>query len=232
MALSGISLLRPSVSGIGPKMNLPGISRIYHGGGTSGNSGYSSGGVVPPPAAAYMYDRLYVSANDFKAYPAFPPNGPSVRTLPNTLVTNVYSFNPSELDIIFAWVHLPSRYWKYQIAAPTDFRLTLHSYVDSASAAPNDVILWKAAVMYFRDMENLNVAGPAMTDIRKSCGTFSYQLCENVQNNFPILNPSGSIVETEGMFYIKIERVGNDAADTYPNEAHFLGASIDIPLRY
>lgn len=203
-------------------------SLIYHGG-PAGKQGFpaSSGG-----GSSYLYDRIWISSDELQSYPSFPPNGPSTRTLPNTLVTRVWTFAPDQLDIVFAWFALPSRYWTYATSAPTGLRLIPHYYVDSASVAPNDVIDFRAALIFFRCGEVINVAGPSMTALPSTCGVSNYQLCCQNHDDFPIINPYGASTEVEGIFYLKFERVGSDPSDTYPNEAHLLGIAVDIPLKF
>lgn len=200
-------------------------ARIYHGGG-AGRRGF-------PPAAAvattkYLYERIWIPANDFKAVTSNPPNGPATRVLPNGENEYVWIFTPSELDIIFTHFALPSRYWTYKTGAPTDINIRLYWYTDTTAAS---VIAWRLILGYFRDGETLNAVLPFFTDHNQVAGT-QYFLHASLYANFPLWNPSGSAAETEGAFYFKVARDGANAADTFPGESYLLGASVEFPLKY
>lgn len=203
--------------------------KIYHGGAMRKSAWPSGSGAA---GSSYLFDRVWIPATDFKPYPSYPPNGPSPRALPNTIVTYVYQFSPDQLDIIFAWVSLPSRYWTFITSAPTKLRLRPVYYTDNVVASPNNIIDFKAAVMWFPHGYTLNASGPSMTDIPSVCSPVAYGQEDSSVDDFPILNPHSDNSMIEGAFYVKFERVGNSAKDTYSNEAHVLGLMLEFPLDY
>jgi hypothetical protein len=200
-------------------------SSIYHGGGFGGCGGF---GGAPAASEKYLFERIWIPANDLKALSSNPPNGPSTRVLPNTVNTFVWIFTALELDLAFAWFHLPSRYWKYDFTAPTECTLRIYWYTDFTAAT---IIRWKAELNYVRNGETANFVPPALGTYDVAAGT-QYVLNVLTVPDFPINNPSGSILETEGAFYLKLGRDGANAADTFPQEAYILGASVEIPLKY
>jgi len=199
-------------------------AKIYHGGGMGGSKGFSPSS---SPVTTYNKERIWLNAEQFSSLSAYPPNGPTTRALPNTLNLRVYAFSPTELDLAFAWVPLPTSFWTYKLTAPTSCTLRTFWYTDNTSA---DIIAWRAELIYIRDMETLNFAMPSLTSMNEAAGT-QYQLHMQDYANFPIYNPSGSTAETEGAFYLKIGRDGPSAQDTFAFEAYLIAASIEFPLK-
>ena len=200
-------------------------SLIYHGGGMGGGGGFAGAAAA---SEKYLFERIYISATELKAHSTQPPNGPATRALPTTINTFVWIFTSTELDLVTAWFSLPSRYWKYQIAAPTECTLRLYWYTDNTSA---NVIAWRHELNYVRNGETLNFAPPALANSDLAAGT-QYLLNVTTLANYAINNPSGSAAETEGMFYVKVGRDGAAAADTFGFEAFLLGVSVEFPLKY
>lgn len=196
-------------------------SRIYHGGSLGGFKGFGGGS-----SAAIDKERIWINPKDMSALIAFPPNGPNCRQLPTTINTCVWVFSATELDLAFCWIPTPSKYWTYKLTAPTSCDLRFYWYTDNTSA---DIIAWRAELNYVRNGETLNFAPPALGQRNVAAGT-QYLLHVEEFLNFPINNPSGSILETEGMFYFKMGRDGAAAEDTFNFEAYLLGASIDFPI--
>lgn len=201
-------------------------SLTYHGGGFGGCGGFS--GAAAPAPASYLFERIWIPAAELQALTSNPPNGPGTRVLPATVNTRVWIFSAAELDLAFAWFCLPSRYWKYDFTAPTECTVRLYWYTDNTAAT---IIRWKAELNYVRDGETCNFAPPALGTYDSAAGT-QYLLHVQTLANFPINNPSGSVAETEGAFYLKLGRDGADAADTFAFEAFLLGASVEFPLKY
>lgn len=198
-------------------------SLIYHGGGFGGSGGFGGGS-----GEKNLFDRIWIPAEEMKAVSSNPPNGPSVRVLPNGVNEHVWIFTPAELDIAFAHFALPSRYWTYKVTAPTGIRIKIYWYTDTTAAT---IIAWRLILGYWRNGESMNVVPPFFTDLNQAAGTqYTIRVSEYV--NFPLWNPSGSTAETEGSFYLKVGRDGPNAADTFPGEAYLLGASVEIPLKY
>lgn len=198
-------------------------SKIYHGGSMGRGSGFSPASVPP---TSFNKERIWINAKDMSALIAFPPNGPNCRQLPTTINTCVWVFTPAELDLAFCWFPVPSKFWTYDLTAPTNCDLRFYWYTDNTSA---DIVAWRAELNYVRNGETLNFAPPALGNRDVAAGT-QYLLHVEEFLNFPINNPSGSALTTEGMFYFKMGRDGAAAADTFGFEAFLLGASIDFPL--
>ncbi|MFA5235091.1 MAG: hypothetical protein WC390_11890 [Sulfurimonas sp.] len=199
-------------------------SRIYHGGGLGRGNGFSGGGAVP--GTKYDFERVWIAANDLTPLTAFPANGPMTRSFPLTVGSRVMAFSASELDLVFAWICLPSKYWDFNFAVGCSLKLYWFNETTSAN-----IIAWRAEMNYIRHGETCNFAPPALNNMNIAAGT---QYLLNVQEyaNFPINNPSGSVVNSEGAFYVKVGRDGTAAEDTYAQEAYLLGVSIDFPLTY
>jgi hypothetical protein len=197
-------------------------SRIYHGGGMGGGRGFG-GGSSP---VAINKERIWLHTSDMTALQAFPPNGPNCRVLPTTINTCVWIFSAAELDLLFTWLPVPSKFWTYALTAPTGLDLRFYWYTDNTSA---DIIAWRAEINYVRNGETLNFAPPALGIRNVAAGT-QYLLHVEEFLNFPINNPTGSILETEGMFYFKMGRDGAAAEDTFGFESFLLGVSIDFPI--
>jgi hypothetical protein len=206
-------------------MPLSGTSRIYHGGGSGGRGGFPS---VPTVTEKFLFERIWIPTNDFKAVTSNPPNGPSTRVLPNGVNEFVWIFSPSELDIAFAHFCLPSRYWTYVVAAPTNLNVKIYWYTDTTAAT---IVSWRLILGYWRNGESMNVVPPFFSDLNQAAGT-QYTIKVSEYNNFPLWNPSGSVLNTEGSFYLKVARDGASAQDTFGGEAHLIGASVEIPLKY
>lgn len=206
-------------------MNLPGISRIYHGGGINTSRGF---GNAAPPAGTYLYERIWIPAEQFAPHNTNPPNGPGTRALPSTVNTYSYFFTPNELDLLYHWFCLPSRYWEYQLSAPTKCTLRLYWYVEVTSGSN---IRWAAELNYVRHNETMSFVPPALNALDHVAGT-QYALHVSTHADFPINNPSGSVTETEGMFYLKLGRDGAAAEDTFSSESYLLGASVELPLKF
>jgi hypothetical protein len=198
-------------------------NRISSNGGP-GRRGWSSSGSVAPTLNKIRIDR---HTSDFTPLSAYPPNGPSCRVLPTSINTCVYAFSPTELDLMFSWIPLPSKFWNYKLTAPTGCDLRFYWYTDNTSA---NIVCWRAELVYVRNGETCNFAPPALQVINVAAGT-QYNLNVTEILDFPITNPTGSAAETEGMFYLKMGRDGAAAEDTFGFEAYVLGASIDIPLK-
>lgn len=203
--------------------NIMQQSKIYHGGSMGRGSGFSAGSVPP---TSFNKERIWINAEQFSSLSAYPPNGPTTRALPNTLNLRVYAFSPTELDLAFCWIPLPTSFWTYKLTAPTSCTLRFFWYTDNTSA---DVVAWRGELIYIRDMETLNFAMPALTVMNEAAGN-KYQLHMQEYADFPIYNPSGSAAETEGAFYFKIGRDGPSAQDTFGFEAYLIAASIEFPL--
>lgn len=197
-------------------------AKVYHGGGMGRGSGFSP---AAAPVAA-LKERVWIDASAMNALVAFPPNGPTTRQLPTTINTRDWVFSAAELDLVFAWIPTPSKFWTYAITAPTALDLRFYWYTDNTSA---DIIAWRAEINYIRNGETVNFAPPTLGIRNVAAGT-QYLLHVEEFLDFPINNPSGSIAETEGMFYFKMGRDGAAAADTFAFEAYLLGASIDFPI--
>jgi hypothetical protein len=198
-------------------------SKIYHGGSMGRGSGFNAGAA---PAPAFNKERIWLHPSDMSALIAFPPNGPNCRALPTTINTCVWVFVADQLDLAFSWFPVPSKFWTYDLTAPTNCDLRFYWYTDNTSA---NIIAWRAELNYVRNGETLNFAPPALGTRDVAAGT-QYLLHVEEFLNFPINNPSGSALTTEGMFYFKMGRDGAAAADTFEFEAYLLGASIDFPL--
>lgn len=198
-------------------------SLIYHGGSTGKGNGFSPGAA---PAPTFNKERVWMNIEQFSSLAAFPPNGPTTRALPNTLNLRVYAFSSTELDLAFCWVPLPTSFWTFKLTAPTSCTLRTFWYTDNTSA---NVIAWRAELIYVRDMETLNFVMPSLTNMNEAAGN-QYQLHMQEYANFPIYNPSGSALETEGAFYLKIGRDATSADDTFDFEAYLIAASIEFPL--
>jgi len=203
--------------------NIMDQSKIYHGGSMSRGSGFSAGSVPP---TSFNKERIWINAEQFSSLSAYPPNGPITRALPNTLNLRVYAFSPTELDLAFCWIPLPTSFWTYKLTAPTSCTLRFFWYTDNTSA---NVVAWRGELIYIRDMETLNFVMPSLTSMNEAAGN-QYQLHMQEYANFPIYNPSGSVAETEGAFYFKIGRDGSSAEDTFGFEAYLIAASIEFPL--
>lgn len=197
------------------------ISKIYHGGSTNGSKGFSGAG-----GTLINKERVWINTKDLTALQAFPPNGPNCRVLPTTINTCVWVFSPTELDLAFCWVPLPSKFWTYKLTAPTSCDLRTYWYTDNTSA---DIIAWRAELNYVRNGETLNFAPPALNNMDAAAGT-QYFLHVQEYLDFPINNPSGSVATTEGAFYLKLGRDGAAAADTFQFESFLLGVTIDFPI--
>jgi len=197
-------------------------SKIYHGGSMGGSRGFSGGSSSP----LINKERIWINSKDLTALQAFPPNGPNCRVLPTTINACVWVFSPTELDLAFCWLPIPSKFWTYKLTAPTNCDLRLYWYTDNTSA---NIISWRAELNFVRNGETCNFAPPALINMDKAAGT-QYLLNVHEYLNFPINNPSGSVSLTEGMFYFKMGRDGAAAADTFGFEAYLLGASIDFPI--
>lgn len=199
---------------------------IYHGGGMGGGGGFA--GASGAITGKYVYERIWIPSKIFESVSGAAPNGPGTRTLPNGVNTFSWFFTPSELDIVYHHFALPSRYWKYQISAPTDCTLRIYWYTDTTAAT---IIAWRAMLNYVRDTETLNFVPPAFQNLNAAAGT-QYTLHVQTVANFPINNPSGSVAETEGTFYLKVGRDGVNASDTFAGESYLLGASVEFPLKF
>jgi len=199
-------------------------SRIYHGGGV-GRRGFPGGG-GGGGSTLYLYERIWIPADDFKAHPTFPPNGPMTRSLPNTVQTHVWAFTPNEQDMAFAWFGLPSKYWDYNLSVPTGINLRLYWY---AEVTASQQVCWAAELAYVRHGETLNFVPPAWTPMYKSPVT-QYILRADDYPDFPVYDTTGSGALTEGAFWLKIIRDGSNAADTFSSESYLLGVSVEIPL--
>lgn len=197
-------------------------SKIYHGGSVNGSRGFSGAAA----SEKYLFEKIWIPANDMKAHASFPPNGPAVRALPNTVQTFVWIYTPSEQDMAFAWFPVVSRYWNQDLTVPTSCKVRLYWYGDVTS---NTQVCWGVELCFVRNAETLNFVPPAWTQMYQSNVT-QYQENIALKDDFPIYNPSGSSLINEGMFFFKVIRDGSNAADTYPNEAYLLGASIEFPL--
>lgn len=197
-------------------------SQIYHGGSMGGMKGFSAGSAAPTG----LKQRIWIDVAELNALVAFPPNGPNSRQLPTTINTRVWVFSPANLNLAFCWFPVPSKYWTYKLTAPTSCDLRFYWYTDNTSA---DIIAWRAELNYVRNGETLNFAPPALGNRDVAAGT-QYLLHVEEFLNFPINNPSGSILTTEGMFYFKMGRDGAAAADTFAFESYLIGASIDFPV--
>lgn len=198
-------------------------SRIYHGGSMGGSKGFSGSGAAPASIDKIRIDRY---TSDFTALASNPPNGPNCRVLPNTPNTCVWVFSATEMDLVFSWIPLPSKFWTYDLTAPTNCDLRFYWYTDNTSA---NIVCWRAEIVYVRNGETLNFVPPVLTNINVAAGN-QYALHVEEYLNFPITNPTGSAAETEGLFYLKMGRDGANAADTFGFEAFLLGASIDFPI--
>lgn len=198
---------------------------IYHGGGFGGCGGF---GGAAASVQKYLFERIWIPAEQFAALSSNPPNGPNTRVFPNTVNAYSWFFAAAELDLVYHWFCLPSRYWKYQLTAPTECTLRLYWYTDVTSAL---IIRWKAELNYVRDGETMNFVPPALGTYDAAAGT-QYLLHVQTLANFPINNPSGAVTEMEGAFYLKLGRDGADAADTFTGEAYLIGASVEFPLKY
>lgn len=196
--------------------------RIITSGGP-GRRGFVGSGSAP---AAINKERVWMNAEQFTGLNAYPPNGPTTRALPNTLNLRVYAFSPTELDLAFCWVPLPSKFWTYKLTAPTACDLKFYWYTDNTSA---DVVAWRGELIYIRDNETLNFGMPSLTVMNEAAGN-QYALHVQEYNDFPIYNPSGSAAEVEGAFYLKLGRDGPSAQDTFGFEAYLIAASIDFPI--
>jgi hypothetical protein len=220
-------LIFQSVNEIGA--NNMQTSRIYHGGSTSKRKGWPGGG---SGSSSYNYDRIWIPSDDLFGYPNSAPNGPSTRTLPNGVAVRVWTFSPSETDIVFCWFGLPSKFWKYLFATgSSELTVMVYYYVDSTVGAPNNVIDFRLHLAYVRHNEDMNFVVPALTGLTAYSGTQFYNHV-NTTFNFGINDVSGAGTEIEGSFYLKLERQGGSPSDTYPNEAHLYGIGIDFPLKF
>lgn len=198
---------------------------IYHGGGFGGGGGFPA---AAAPSSTYLFERIWIPAEQFAPLSSNPPNGPNTRVFPNTVNAYSYFFTAAELDLVYHWFCLPSRYWKYQLSAPTECTVRLYWYVETTSAL---IIRWVAEINYVRHNETMNFVPPALGNYDAAAGT-QYNLHVQTLANFPINNPSGAVTETEGAFYLKLGRNGADAADTFTGEAYLIGASVEIPLKF
>lgn len=203
-------------------MNGPtGNGAIYHGGGAR-KIGFPSGG----GGGTYLFERIWIPAEQFAPLSSNPPNGPNTRVFPNTVNAYSYFFAAAELDLIYHWFCLPSRYWTYTFSAPTRCTLRLYWYVESTSV---NNIRWKAELNYVRDGETMDFTPPALGTYDAAAGTANDKHVLTL-TNFPINDPSGAGTSVEGAFYLKLGRDGADSADTFSGEAYLTGVSVEIPL--
>lgn len=184
-------------------------------------------GVSTTPASTLTKIRIDRHTSDFTALQAYPPNGPNCRVLPTSINTCVWVFTPTELDLMFSWIPLPTKFYTYKMTAPTGVDVRFYWYTDNTSA---NIICWRAELVYVRNGETCNFAPPTLQVINRVAGN-QYIMNTTEILDFPITNPTGSADETEGMFYLKIGRDGAAAEDTFANEAYFMGCSIDFPLK-
>jgi hypothetical protein len=197
-------------------------SRIYHGGASGKMRGWPAGG----GGSTYLYERIWIPAEQFAPLSSNPPNGPNTRVFPNTVNAYSYFFAADQLDLIYHWFCLPSRYWTGKLSAPTDCKLRLYWYTENTSG---DNIRWKAELNIVRDSETMDFAPPALGTYDAAAGTANYLHIQEL-TNFPINDPSGAGTNVESAFYLKLGRDGADAADTFTSEAYLIGASVEIPL--
>lgn len=198
-------------------------SRIYHGGASGKMKGWPAGG---GGGSTYLFERIWIPAEQFAPLNSNPPNGPNTRVFPNTVNAYSYFFTADALDLVYHWFCLPSRYWTYAFSAPTSVTLRLYWYVEATSA---NNIRWKAELNYVRHNETMNFVPPALGTYDAVAGT-QYYLHVQTLANFPINDPTGAGTSVEGAFYLKLGRDGADAADTFTGEAYLIGASVEIPL--
>lgn len=196
--------------------------RIITSGGP-GRRGFVGSGSAPAGINKIRIDR---HTSDFTALQAYPPNGPNCRVLPTSINACVWVFTPSELDLMYSWIPIPSKFWTFKTDAPTGIDLRFYWYTDNTSA---NMICWRAELVFVRNGETCNFAPPSLTVINRVAGT-KYLMNVTEILDFPLTNPTGSANEYEGMFYLKIGRDGAAAEDTFANEAYFMGASIDFPI--
>lgn len=198
---------------------------IYHGSGP-GKRGWPAGG--GSGSGLYLFERIWIPAEQFAPHATYPPNGPNTRTMPNGVNAYSYFFTAAELDLVYHWFCLPSRYWKYSFSAPTECTVRLYWYVEATSA---NTIRWVAELNYVRHNETMNFVPPALGNYDAVAGT-NYNLHVQTLANFPINDPSGAGTEIEGAFYLKVGRDGTAAADTFTGEAYLIGVSVEIPLKF
>lgn len=196
--------------------------RIITSGGP-GRRGFVGASSAPASINKIRIDR---HTSDFTALQAYPPNGPNCRVLPNTINACVWVFSATELDLMYSWIPLPSKFWNYKFSAPTGVDLRFYWYTDNTST---NIVCWRAELVYVRNGETCNFAPPSLQVINRAAGN-QYRLNVTEILDFPLTNPTGSSSETEGMFYLKIGRDGAAAEDTFGFEAYFMGASIDFPI--
>lgn len=199
-------------------------SAIYHGGGMGRGGGFPAGS----GGSSYLFERIWIPAEQFAPHNTNPPNGPNTRAFPNTVNAYSYFFTAAELDLVYHWFCLPSRYWKYQFSAPTECIVRLYWYVETTSA---NNIRWVAELNYVRHNETMNFVPPALGNYDAVAGT-QYNLHVQTLTDFPINDPSGAGTEIEGAFYLKVGRNGADAADTFAGESYLIGVSVEIPLKF
>lgn len=197
--------------------------RVVSSGG-GGRRGFPASSGTAPSLNKIRIDR---HNSDFTALQAYPPNGPNCRVLPSTVNTCVWVFSATELDLMFSWIPLPSKFWSYKLTAPTGIDLRFYWYTDNTSA---NIVCWRAELVYVRNGETMSFTPPSLQVINRAAGN-QYVLNVTEILDFPLTNPTGSTSETEGMFYLKIGRDGAAAEDTFGFEAYFVGASIDFPLK-
>lgn len=200
-------------------------SMIYHGGGMGKGSGFTSGG---GGGGSYVYERIWIPANELNALSSNPPNGPTTRVLPNTVNSRVWIFTASELDLAFSWFCLPSRYWKYIFSGTTEIAVRIYWYTDNTAAT---IVRWVHELNYVRHNETMNFTPPVLGTYDTAAGT-AYNLHVSTLTNYTVNDPSGAGTEVEGAFYLKIGRDGANGADTFPFEAYLLGVSIEFPLKF
>lgn len=196
----------------------------------SSNGGPGKRGFAPFSSSVdqTLFEKIWIPANDLKAHASFPPNGPAVRALPNTVQTFVWIYTAAERDMAFAWFPVVSRYWNHGLTVPTSCKLRLYWYGDVTN---NSRVCWGVELCFVRNGETLNFVPPAWTQMYHTNVT-QYQQIITLKDDFPIYNPSGSSFVNEGTFFLKVIRDGSNEDDTYPNEAYLLGVSVDFPLTY
>jgi hypothetical protein len=176
----------------------------------------------------FLYEKIWIGANDLASHSTYPATGPSTRALPNTVQTRVWSFSSTDQNMVYSWFSLPSRYWSYKLDAPTGINLRFYWYTDTTAAG---TICWASELAFVRTEETANFVTPVWSQIYRA-NPSQYIMYATEYLDFPLYNPSGATTIKEGLFWVKMIRDGSNASDTYNSVAYLLGVSVEIPLIY
>lgn len=202
-----------------------GNAMIYHGGpkGKAGGWGGSSG-PNPDTIRIDLDEKAWHQAN----------SAPAISALHTTPLDALYGYKTYDFDRgdgAFATFCLPHKDWAFNLgpAPASAIQYVLHFYHDGPTPGPANNAVINTSIYIWRSGESVDFAKGGGTMATFGAAIPAYQTMTVTFNNFVITDPSGSGLNAECLFFVKLRR--EFVGDSFPNQLRLLGGFVEFPLQ-